>query len=195
MGRRNFGYPPGTRRNYKRGESIVGSFLGAGLKIAKGTRRKRSTSSTFSSMSFSTSTSDTSNEWPEITRKGMIWMAIVGIIFLILSGIAYYYREYFLSVDVSALAMFCFFRPLYSVRTKNYIVKAIMYLISQIIALGPILFPIIRVKYIWGIDRDISKILDDTYWFPSLAYIYAALPFFMMLVLCITAIGERQPKE
>lgn len=194
MGRRNFGYPPGTRRNYKRGESIVGSFLGAGLKVAKGTRRRRRTSST-SSISFSSSSFDTDTEWPEYTRKEMIWMAIVGIVFLILSGVAYYYREYFLSVDVSALAMFCFLLPLYSVRTKNYITKAIMYLISQIIALGPILVPIIRVKYIWGIDRNISRILDDTYWFPFLAYVYAALPFVILFCMSITAIGEKQPKE
>lgn len=42
--RRSFGYPPGTRGNYRRGASIAGSFLKVGAKVATGSgRRRRST--------------------------------------------------------------------------------------------------------------------------------------------------------
>ena len=189
MSRRKFDCPPGTKGNYKRGAYIassITSIIGAiatmsALLVVKGV-------SSLSSEPTSSEQLDSEGKSFVLTPKLKVWIIIGGVTLLGLAFLSLYNRIVPLFVAFYIFATVLFSRPVLSVSTKDYIYKTATYLVAQFLALFPILLAMYEEWATHGRIQSISGALEWRYGYPTLVYIFAAIP---LLTLIYSSFGFR----
>ena len=189
MSRRKFDCPPGTKGNYKRGAYIASSIIGAigaiatisALLMVKG-------ASSLSSDPTSSEQLDSEGKSFVLTPKLKVWIIIGGVTLLGLAFLSLYNRIVPPFVAFYILATVLFSRPVLSVSTKDYIYKTATYLVAQFLALIPILLAMYGEWATHGRIQSISGALEWRYGYPTLVYIFAAIP---LLTLIYSSFGFR----
>lgn len=189
MSRRKFDCPPGTKGNYKRGAYIassITSIIGAiatmsALLVVKGV-------SSLSSEPTSSEQLDSEGKSFVLTPKLKVWIIIGGVTLLGLAFLSLYNRIVPLFVAFYIYATVLFSRPVLSVSTKDYIYKTATYLVAQFLALFPILLAMYEEWATHGRIQSISGALEWRYGYPTLVYIFAAIP---LLTLIYSSFGSR----
>ena len=182
MSRRNFDGPPGTKGNDKRGAYIASSILGiigaiatfSALLVVKGV-------SSLSSEPTSSEQLDSEGKSFVLTPKLKVWIIIGGVTLLGLAFLSLYNRIVPLFVAFYILATVLFSRPVLSVSTKDYIYKTATYLVAQFLALIPILLAMYGEWATHGRIQSISGALEWRYGYPTLVYIFAAIPLLTLI--------------
>lgn len=182
MSRRKFDCPPGTEGNYKRGANIassITSIIGAiatisTLLVVKGV-------SSLSSDPTSSEQLDSEGKSFVLTPKLKVWIIIGGVTLLGLAFLSLYYRIVPSFVALYILATVLFSRPVLSVSTKDYIYKTATYLVAQFLALFPILLAMYGEWTTHGRIHSISGALEWRYEYPTLVYIFAAIPLLTLI--------------
>ena len=179
MSRRKFDCPPGTKGNYKRGANIASSIIGAiatisTLLVVKGV-------SSLSSDPTSSEQLDSEGKSFVLTPKLKVWIIIGGVTLLGLAFLSLYYRIVPSFVALYILATVLFSRPVLSVSTKDYIYKTATYLVAQFLALIPILLAMYGEWATHGRIQSISGALEWRYGYPTLVYIFAAIPLLTLI--------------
>ena len=189
MSRRKFDCPPGTKGNYKRGAYIassITSIIGAiatmsALLVVKGV-------SSLSSEPTSSEQLDSEGKSFVLTPKLKVWIIIGGVTLLGLAFLSLYNRIVPLFVAFYIYTTVLFSRPVLSVSTKDYIYKTATYLVAQFLALFPILLAMYEEWATHGRIQSISGALEWRYGYPTLVYIFAAIP---LLTLIYSSFGSR----
>ena len=189
MSRRKFDGPPGTKGNYKRGAYIassITSIIGAiatmsALLVVKGV-------SSLPSEPTSSEQLDSEGKSFVLTPKLKVWIIIGGVTLLGLAFLSLYNRIVPLFVAFYIFATVLFSRPVLSVSTKDYIYKTATYLVAQFLALFPILLAMYEEWATHGRIQSISGALELRYGYPTLVYIFAAIP---LLTLIYSSFGFR----
>ena len=182
MSRRKFDCPPGTKGNYKRGAYIassITSMIGAiatmsALLVVKGV-------SSLSSEPTSSEQLDSEGKSFVLTPKLKVWIIIGGVTLLGLAFLSLYNRIVPPFVAFYILATVLFSRPVLSVSTKDYIYKTATYLVAQFLALIPILLAMYGEWATHGRIQSISGALEWRYGYPTLVYIFAAIPLLTLI--------------
>ena len=182
MSRRKFDCPPGTEGNYKRGADIassITSIIGAiatisALLVVKGV-------SSLSSEPTSSEQLDSEGKSFVLTPKLKVWIIIGGVTLLGLAFLSLYNRIVPLFVAFYIFATVLFSRPVLSVSTKDYIYKTATYLVAQFLALFPILLAMYGEWATHGRIQSISGALEWRYGYPTLVYIFAAIPLLTLI--------------
>ena len=182
MSRRKFDCPPGTKGNYKRGAYIassITSIIGAiatisALLMVKG-------ASSLSSDPTSSEQLDSEGKSFVLTPKLKVWIIIGGVTLLGLAFLSLYNRIVPPFVAFYILATVLFSRPVLSVSTKDYIYKTATYLVAQFLALIPILLAMYGEWATHGRIQSISGALEWRYGYPTLVYIFAAIPLLTLI--------------
>ena len=182
MSRRKFDWPPGTKGNYKRGADIASSIIGAigaiatisALLMVKG-------ASSLSSDPTSSEQLDSEGKSFVLTPKLKVWIIIGGVTLLGLAFLSLYNRIVPPFVAFYILATVLFSRPVLSVSTKDYIYKTATYLVAQFLALIPILLAMYGEWATHGRIQSISGALEWRYGYPTLVYIFAAIPLLTLI--------------
>ena len=182
MSRRKFNCPPGTEGNYKRGADIassITSIIGAiatisALLVVKGV-------SSLSSEPTSSEQLDSEGKSFVLTPKLKVWIIIGGVTLLGLAFLSLYNRIVPPFVAFYILATVLFSRPVLSVSTKDYIYKTATYLVAQFLALFPILLAMYGEWATHGRIQSISGALEWRYGYPTLVYIFAAIPLLTLI--------------
>lgn len=182
MSRRKFNCPPGTEGNYKRGADIassITSIIGAiatisALLVVKGV-------SSLSSEPTSSEQLDSEGKSFVLTPKLKVWIIIGGVTLLGLAFLSLYNRIVPLFVAFYIFATVLFSRPVLSVSTKDYIYKTATYLVAQFLALFPILLAMYGEWATHGRIQSISGALEWRYGYPTLVYIFAAIPLLTLI--------------
>ena len=182
MSRRKFDCPPGTTGNYKRGADIASSIIGAigaiatisALLMVKG-------ASSLSSDPTSSEQLDSEGKSFVLTPKLKVWIIIGGVTLLGLAFLSLYNRIVPPFVAFYILATVLFSRPVLSVSTKDYIYKTATYLVAQFLALIPILLAMYGEWATHGRIQSISGALEWRYGYPTLVYIFAAIPLLTLI--------------
>ena len=182
MNRRKFDCPPGTQGNYKRGADIASSIIGAigaiatisALLMVKG-------ASSLSSDPTSSEQLDSEGKSFVLTPKLKVWIIIGGVTLLGLAFLSLYNRIVPLFVAFYIFATVLFSRPVLSVSTKDYIYKTATYLVAQFLALIPILLAMYGEWATHGRIQSISGALEWRYGYPTLVYIFAAIPLLTLI--------------
>ena len=182
MSRRKFDCPPGTEGNYKRGADIASSIIGAigaiatisALLMVKG-------ASSLSSDPTSSEQLDSEGKSFVLTPKLKVWIIIGGVTLLGLAFLSLYNRIVPPFVAFYILATVLFSRPVLSVSTKDYIYKTATYLVAQFLALIPILLAMYGEWATHGRIQSISGALEWRYGYPTLVYIFAAIPLLTLI--------------
>ena len=182
MSRRKFNCPPGTEGNYKRGADIassITSIIGAiaaisALLVVKGV-------SSLSSEPTSSEQLDSEGKSFVLTPKLKVWIIIGGVTLLGLAFLSLYNRIVPPFVAFYILATVLFSRPVLSVSTKDYIYKTATYLVAQFLALIPILLAMYGEWATHGRIQSISGALEWRYGYPTLVYIFAAIPLLTLI--------------
>ena len=182
MSRRKFDCPPGTEGNYKRGADIAFSIIGAigaiatisALLMVKG-------ASSLSSDPTSSEQLDSEGKSFVLTPKLKVWIIIGGVTLLGLAFLSLYNRIVPPFVAFYILATVLFSRPVLSVSTKDYIYKTATYLVAQFLALIPILLAMYGEWATHGRIQSISGALEWRYGYPTLVYIFAAIPLLTLI--------------
>lgn len=182
MSRRKFDGPPGTKGNYKRGADIASSIIGAigaiatisALLMVKG-------ASSLSSDPTSSEQLDSEGKSFVLTPKLKVWIIIGGVTLLGLAFLSLYNRIVPPFVAFYILATVLFSRPVLSVSTKDYIYKTATYLVAQFLALIPILLAMYGEWATHGRIQSISGALEWRYGYPTLVYIFAAIPLLTLI--------------
>ena len=182
MSRRNFDGPPGTKGNYKRGAYIassITSIIGAiatmsALLVVKGV-------SSLPSEPTSSEQLDSEGKSFVLTPKLKVWIIIGGVTLLGLAFLSLYNRIVPPFVAFYILATVLFSRPVLSVSTKDYIYKTATYLVAQFLALIPILLAMYGEWATHGRIQSISGALEWRYGYPTLVYIFAAIPLLTLI--------------
>ena len=182
MSRRKFDCPPGTEGNYKRGANIassITSIIGAiatisALLMVKG-------ASSLSSDPTSSEQLDSEGKSFVLTPKLKVWIIIGGVTLLGLAFLSLYNRIVPPFVAFYILATVLFSRPVLSVSTKDYIYKTATYLVAQFLALIPILLAMYGEWATHGRIQSISGALEWRYGYPTLVYIFAAIPLLTLI--------------
>ena len=182
MSRRKFDCPPGTEGNYKRGADIassITSIIGAiatisALLMVKG-------ASSLSSDPTSSEQLDSEGKSFVLTPKLKVWIIIGGVTLLGLAFLSLYNRIVPPFVAFYILATVLFSRPVLSVSTKDYIYKTATYLVAQFLALIPILLAMYGEWATHGRIQSISGALEWRYGYPTLVYIFAAIPLLTLI--------------
>ncbi|MCI6485205.1 MAG: hypothetical protein SPC28_08760 [Alloprevotella sp.] len=182
MSRRKFDCPPGTKGNYKRGADIASSIIGAigaiatisALLMVKG-------ASSLSSDPTSSEQLDSEGKSFVLTPKLKVWIIIGGVTLLGLAFLSLYNRIVPPFVAFYILATVLFSRPVLSVSTKDYIYKTATYLVAQFLALIPILLAMYGEWATHGRIQSISGALEWRYGYPTLVYIFAAIPLLTLI--------------
>ena len=182
MSRRKFNCPPGTEGNYKRGANIassITSIIGAiatisALLVVKGV-------SSLSSEPTSSEQLDSEGKSFVLTPKLKVWIIIGGVTLLGLAFLSLYNRIVPLFVAFYIFATVLFSRPVLSVSTKDYIYKTATYLVAQFLALFPILLAMYGEWATHGRIQSISGALEWRYGYPTLVYIFAAIPLLTLI--------------
>ena len=182
MSRRKFDCPPGTKGNYKRGAYIassITSIIGAiatmsALLVVKGV-------SSLSSEPTSSEQLDSEGKSFVLTPKLKVWIIIGGVTLLGLAFLSLYNRIVPLFVAFYIFATVLFSRPVLSVSTKDYIYKTATYLVAQFLALIPILLAMYGEWATHGRIQSISGALEWRYGYPTLVYIFAAIPLLTLI--------------
>ena len=182
MSRRKFDCPPDTEGNYKRGADIASSIIGAigaiatisALLMVKG-------ASSLSSDPTSSEQLDSEGKSFVLTPKLKVWIIIGGVTLLGLAFLSLYNRIVPPFVAFYILATVLFSRPVLSVSTKDYIYKTATYLVAQFLALIPILLAMYGEWATHGRIQSISGALEWRYGYPTLVYIFAAIPLLTLI--------------
>ena len=182
MSRRKFDCSPGTKGNYKRGADIASSIIGAigaiatisALLMVKG-------ASSLSSDPTSSEQLDSEGKSFVLTPKLKVWIIIGGVTLLGLAFLSLYNRIVPPFVAFYILATVLFSRPVLSVSTKDYIYKTATYLVAQFLALIPILLAMYGDWATHGRIQSISGALEWRYGYPTLVYIFAAIPLLTLI--------------
>ena len=182
MSRRKFDCPPGTKGNYERGADIASSIIGAigaiatisALLMVKG-------ASSLSSDPTSSEQLDSEGKSFVLTPKLKVWIIIGGVTLLGLAFLSLYNRIVPPFVAFYILATVLFSRPVLSVSTKDYIYKTATYLVAQFLALIPILLAMYGEWATHGRIQSISGALEWRYGYPTLVYIFAAIPLLTLI--------------
>ena len=182
MSRRKFDCPPGTEGNYKRGADIASSIIGAigaiatisALLMVKG-------ASSLSSDPTSSEQLDSEGKSFVLTPKLKVWIIIGGVTLLGLAFLSLYNRIVPPFIAFYILATVLFSRPVLSVSTKDYIYKTATYLVAQFLALIPILLAMYGEWATHGRIQSISGALEWRYGYPTLVYIFAAIPLLTLI--------------
>ena len=182
MSRRKFDGPPGTKGNYKRGAYIassITSIIGAiatmsALLVVKGV-------SSLSSEPTSSEQLDSEGKSFVLTPKLKVWIIIGGVTLLGLAFLSLYNRIVPPFIAFYILATVLFSRPVLSVSTKDYIYKTATYLVAQFLALFPILLAMYGEWATHGRIQSISGALEWRYGYPTLVYIFAAIPLLTLI--------------
>ena len=182
MSRRKFDGPPGTKGNYKRGAYIassITSIIGAiatmsALLVVKGV-------SSLPSEPTSSEQLDSEGKSFVLTPKLKVWIIIGGVTLLGLAFLSLYNRIVPLFVAFYIFATVLFSRPVLSVSTKDYIYKTATYLVAQFLALFPILLAMYGEWATHGRIQSISGALEWRYGYPTLVYIFAAIPLLTLI--------------
>ena len=182
MSRRNFDGPPGTKGNYKRGAYIASSILGiigaiatfSALLVVKGVSSLSSNPTSYEQL-------DSEGKSFVLTPKLKVWIIIGGVTLLGLAFLSLYNRIVPPFVAFYILATVLFSRPVLSVSTKDYIYKTATYLVAQFLALIPILLAMYGEWATHGRIQSISGALEWRYGYPTLVYIFAAIPLLTLI--------------
>ena len=182
MSRRKFDCPPGTKGNYKRGAYIassITSIIGAiatisALLVVKGVSSLSSNPTSYEQL-------DSEGKSFVLTPKLKVWIIIGGVTLLGLAFLSLYNRIVPLFVAFYIYATVLFSRPVLSVSTKDYIYKTATYLVAQFLALIPILLAMYGEWATHGRIQSISGALEWRYGYPTLVYIFAAIPLLTLI--------------
>ena len=182
MSRRKFDCPPGTEGNAKRGTHIAFSIIGiigaiatiSALLMVKG-------ASSLSSDPTSSEQLDSEGKSFVLTPKLKVWIIIGGVTLLGLAFFSLYNGIVPSFVVFYILATVLFSRPVLSVSTKDYIYKTATYLVAQFLALIPILLAMYGEWATHGRIQSISGALEWRYGYPTLVYIFAAIPLLTLI--------------
>ena len=182
MSRRKFDCPPGTEGNYKRGAYIASSILGiigaiatfSALLVVKGVSSLSSNPTSYEQL-------DSEGKSFVLTPKLKVWIIIGGVTLLGLAFLSLYNRIAPLFVALYILATVLFLQPVLSVSTKDYIYKTATYLVAQFLALIPILLAMYGEWATHGRIQSISGALEWRYGYPTLVYIFAAIPLLTLI--------------
>ena len=116
-----------------------------------------------------------------LTPKLKVWIIIGGVTLLGLAFLSLYNRIAPLFVALYILATVLFLQPVLSVSTKDYIYKTATYLVAQFLALFPILLAMYEEWATHGRIQSISGALEWRYGYPTLVYIFAAIPLLTLI--------------
>lgn len=179
MSRSKFDYPPGTQENYERGANIASSIIGAfatisAILVIKGVSSLSSDSSSLDQL-------DSKDKHFVLTPKLKVLIIIGGVTLLGLAFLSLYNRIVPLFVSLYILATVVFSRPVLSVSTKDYIYKTATFLAAQFLALFPILLALYGEWATHGRIQSVSAALEWRYGYPTLVYIFAAIPLLTLI--------------